>query len=157
TDVTAEMERLRRDAEQRELISTFEHLTRDRAGTLEFFQESEALVKHALSADKSGEKRDRQSVLRALHTLKGNAGTYGVTSVAEAAHHLETQVIGGTALPSGAELAELSHAWTAFSQRLSRLLGTDSEPVVEVAQSELEALMNAAKSGAPPAQLSNML
>src|SRR6185503_6884466 len=55
SDVTAEMERLARDAEQRELISTFEHLMRDRGGTLEFFQECEGLVAHVLG----GEHRDR--------------------------------------------------------------------------------------------------
>lgn len=153
SDVTAEMERLRRDAEQRELISTFEHLMRDRSGTVEFFQECESLVGQVLHA----EGRDRQSVLRALHTLKGNAGTYGVTSVAEAAHRLETELVGGADLPTEAELSELSQIWRVFAERMSRLLGTDSEPVVEVALSELEALMQAAASGAPGAQISGML
>lgn len=153
SDVTAEMERLKRDAEQRELISTFEHLMRDRGGTVEFFQECEGLVAHVLG----GEHRDRQSVLRALHTLKGNAGTFGVTSVAEAAHHLESEIIGGTEMPGETELAELASAWRAFASRMGRLLGTDSEPVVEVALSELEAMMKAAREGAPGAQLSAML
>jgi two-component system chemotaxis sensor kinase CheA len=153
SDVTAEMERLQRDAEQRELISTFEHLMRDRGGTVEFFQECESLVAQVLHA--AG--RDRQSVLRALHTLKGNAGTYGVTSVAEAAHRLETQLIGGAGLPTAEELSELAEAWRVFAERMSRLLGTDSEPVVEVALSELEALMQAATTGAPGRQLSAML
>jgi len=153
SDVTAEMRRLARDAEQRELISTFEHLMRDRGGTVEFFQECEGLVAHALSAP----GRDRQSVLRALHTLKGNALTFGVTSVAEAAHRLETEVAGGAGLPSAEELAELAQAWRTFAERMSRLLGTEGEPVIEVALSELEALMKAAQAAAPSSQLSAML
>jgi two-component system chemotaxis sensor kinase CheA len=153
SDVTAEMERLRLDAEQRELISTFEHLMRDRGGTVEFFHECENLVGQVLHAA----DRDRQSVLRALHTLKGNAGTYGVTSVAEAAHQLETQLIGGAGLPTEEELSELAQTWRVFAERMSRLLGTESEPVVEVALSELEALMQAAASGAPGQELSAML
>ena len=153
SDVTAEMERLALDAEQRELISTFEHLMRDRGGTVEFFEECDSLVTHTLS----GAQRDRQSVLRALHTLKGNALTFGVTSVAEAAHRLETQVVGGAGLPSAEALAELTHTWRAFSERMGRLLGTGAEPVVEVALSELEALMKAAQTGAPAGQLSAML
>ena len=153
SDVTAEMERLARDAEQRELISSFEHLMRDRGGTLEFFEECASLVKHV----SSGEQRDRQSVLRALHTLKGNALTFGVTSVAEAAHRLETQMVGSAGLPSPEELAELAQTWRAFAERMGRLLGTDAEPVVEVALSELEALMNAAQTAAPASQLSAML
>lgn len=153
SDVTAEMVRMAHDAEQRELISTFEHLMRDRGGTIEFFQECENLVKHTLS----GETRDRPSVLRALHTLKGNALTYGVTSVASAAHRLETQVIGGAGLPSAEELAELTETWGAFAGRMGRLLGTGEEPIVEVTLPELEALMKATRSGAPGPQLSAML
>jgi len=153
SDVSAEMQRLARDAEQRELISTFEHLMRDRGGTVEFIQECESLLTHTLS----GAERDRQSVLRALHTLKGNALTFGVTSVADAAHRLETRLTGGAGLPSPAELAELEQAWRAFSERMGRLLGTDQEPVVEVALSELEALIEAAQAGAPGTQLSAML
>jgi two-component system chemotaxis sensor kinase CheA len=153
SDVTAEMQRLARDAEQRELISTFEHLMRDRGGTVEFFQECESLVAHALGAP----DRDRQSVLRALHTLKGNALTFGVTSVAEAAHRLETDVASGTGLPTAEELAELAQAWRSFAERMGRLLGTEGEPVIEVALSELEALMKAAQAAAPASQLSAML
>jgi two-component system chemotaxis sensor kinase CheA len=153
SDVTAEMERLKRDAEQRELISTFEHLMRDRGGTVEFFQECETLVNHTLR----DEKRDRQSVLRALHTLKGNAATFGVTSVAEAAHRLETEVASGADLPDTNMLAELEQSWHVFAERMGRLLGTDGEPVTEVALSELEALMKAAQTGTPGSQLSAML
>lgn len=153
SDVTAEMERMKRDAEQRELISTFEHLMRDRNGTVEFFEECESLVAQVLR----GNARDRQSMLRALHTLKGNAGTYGVTSVADAAHRLETQLVGGAGSPEDAELSDLQLAWHVFSERMSRLLGTDSEPVVEVTLSELETLMRAANSGAPAQQISSML
>jgi len=40
---------------------------------------------------------------------------------------------------------------------MGRLLGTDQEPVVEVALSELEALIEAAQAGAPGTQLSAML
>jgi two-component system chemotaxis sensor kinase CheA len=153
SDVTAEIERMTSDAEQREIISTFEHLMRDRGGTLEFFQECEQLVAQTLA----GEGRDRKSVLRALHTLKGNAGTFGVTSLAVAAHELETVIIGGTELPTGEQLADLARVWRAFAERMGRLLGTDAEPVVEVAVSELEALIKAAKSGAPGPQIASML
>jgi two-component system, chemotaxis family, sensor kinase CheA len=153
SDVTAEIERLRRDAEQREQISMFEQLMRDRGGTVEFFQECEGLVDHILKAD----DRDRQSVLRALHTLKGNAATFGVSSVVEAAHRLESAVAGSQDLPDADALAELEQTWHIFAERMARLLGTNAEPVGEVALSELEALMKAAQTGAPGRELSAML
>ncbi|RYZ06465.1 MAG: HAMP domain-containing protein [Myxococcales bacterium] len=153
SDITAEMERLARDAEQRELIRTFEHLMRDRGGTLEFLQESENLIRQITSA----QGRDRQGVLRALHTLKGNAGTFGVTSLAEAAHRLESRVIASSELPGETDLAELNQAWLVFSERMAGLLGTSQEPVVEVAASELTKLQEAARRGAPARELSALL
>jgi two-component system chemotaxis sensor kinase CheA len=152
SDITAEMERLKRDAEQRELIATFEHLMRDRGGTLEFYQEGENLVRTLGS-----ERKERAKVLLALHTLKGNAATFGVTSVAEAAHRLETHLIGATGIPEPSELSDLMLTWQSFSDRLGRLMGTSSEPVLEVATSEVEALIKSAESGVAPSQLSAML
>ncbi len=153
SDVTAEMERMARDAEQRELIRTFEHLMRDRGATLEFVQETERLVAQVLG----GVERDRPGVLRALHTLKGNAATFGVTFVAQAAHRLEAHIAGSVGAPERAAVAELSGAWQTFAERIARLLGTEQEPVVEVALSELEALSNAARGGASAGELSAML
>jgi two-component system, chemotaxis family, sensor kinase CheA len=153
TDVTSEMERMTRDAEQREVISSFEHLMRDRAGTLEFFEECAGLVARVSSP----QPPDGQDLLRALHTLKGNASTFGVSSVADAAHRLETELISGDRLPEPAEVAELTRAWQLFAERMGRLLGTKTEPVIEVALSEFETLVNAAKSNAPDAQLSGLL
>lgn len=153
SDVTAEMARLARDAEQREIIRTFEHLMRDRSGTIEFFQESEVLVGRVLDTG----KRDRQNVLRALHTLKGNAGTFGVTSLANAAHQLESRIISRDGLPEADAFAELSRVWQVFRERMGRLLGTEQEPVIEVALSELDALLQAAAGPSPGPRLSEML
>jgi two-component system chemotaxis sensor kinase CheA len=152
SDVTAEMQRLQHDAEQRELIGIFEHLTRDRSGTLEFFQECEALVARASNAQPG----ERQELMRALHTLKGNAATFGVSSVAEAAHRLETRLLGGAQLSDALELAELTRSWRRFADRMGTLLGTNTEPVIEVTRSELAALLKAAESR-PGAEISAML
>jgi two-component system, chemotaxis family, sensor kinase CheA len=153
SDITAELLRLARDDEQREIIRTFEHLMRDRAGALEFLRESERLMAQVTGDD----PRDRSAVLRALHTLKGNAGTFGVSSVAAAAHRLEARIIANPELPDPHELSELSAAWDAFSQRMARLLGTESEPMVEVAVAELQALTEAVERGAPRREISAML
>ena len=152
TDVTEQMERLQRDAEQRELISSFEHLMRDRAGTLEFMQECETL----LSVIK-GASSDRASTLRALHTLKGNAGTFGVTSVAEAAHRLEDELADSPEQLESRQWVDLDRAWRAFTDRLGRLIGTEPEPVLEVALSELQALVSAAEGGLSPSKLVELL
>jgi two-component system chemotaxis sensor kinase CheA len=153
SDVTREVERERRDAEQRELINVFERFTRDRVGFMEFFRESEALLSQILTPE-SGEPR---LALRALHTLKGNCGIFGVESVVAVAHRLESSVIDSGSVPTSEQAAELTNAWRSFTSRVLRLAGTDAEPVVEVTHQELQTLEDLTQAHAPHAQLSATL
>jgi len=153
SDVTDEMERLRRDAEQRELISVFERVMRDRAGFIEFFKECEGLVQKVVS----GEITEPGLVMRAVHTVKGNCGIFGIGSVAGVAHRLESFVVESGALPSAAQCAELATSWQAFAERVRRLSGSEEEPVVEVAYEELSELEAATRARVPHAALGEML
>jgi two-component system, chemotaxis family, sensor kinase CheA len=153
SDVTQEMERLQRDAEQREMLSVFERVMRDRSGFIEFFKECEALVKRVVGREIS----DPQQVMRAVHTVKGNCGMFGIGSVAQVAHHLESSLLESGQLPAQGELDELQHAWTRFSERVMRLAGSEEEPLVEMAYEELEELEQAAASRAPHLQIAELL
>jgi two-component system chemotaxis sensor kinase CheA len=153
SDVTQEMERLRRDAEQREMLSVFERVMRDRSGFIEFFKECEGLVKKVVNR----EITDPQLAMRAVHTVKGNCGMFGIGSVAEVAHHLESSVIESGQLPSQSQLDELDHAWSQFAERVLRLAGEEEEPLVEVAYEELEELEQAAASRAPHPKIGELL
>ena len=153
SDVTDEMDRMRRDAEQRELITVFERVMRDRAGFVEFFKECEALVGKVVN----GELNDPALVMRAVHTVKGNCGIFGIGSVAEVAHRLESFVVESGSLPSVEQSAELAGAWQAFAERVRRLSGEEEEPVVEVAYEELEEIEAATRARAPHAKLSELL
>jgi two-component system chemotaxis sensor kinase CheA len=153
SDVTQEMERLQRDAEQREMLSVFEKVMRDRSGFIEFFKECESLVNRVVSR----EIADVQHAMRAVHTVKGNCGVFGITSVAEVAHRLETAVIESGQLPTAAQLDELNAAWRAFSERVRRLAGNEEEPLVEVAYEELEELEQAAALRTPYPKIGELL
>jgi two-component system, chemotaxis family, sensor kinase CheA len=153
SDITEEIEHKRHDAEQREGLAIIEHLMRDRSGFIEFFEECDALVTSVVG----GTLEDVQVAMRAVHTIKGNAAMYGVTSVAHAAHQLETQIIDSKLLPNEADIAILSAAWRAVDERVRGLLGNEVEPMIEVTYDELDELIKAVTQRMPLAKLAELL
>jgi two-component system chemotaxis sensor kinase CheA len=152
SDVTSEQERIRRDAEQRELIGVFERYMRDRTGFMEFVDEGEALVDHVAAVQSA-----KPELMRALHTLKGSCSIYGVESVATVAHRLESAIVESGELPPVEQLAELTLAWQAFTNRVLRLSGAQVEPVLEITHDELRELEASTRAGTPHAELAVLL
>jgi len=153
SDVTNELERSRRDAQQRELIAIFERLTRDRAGFFEFFKECGELVRDVVEARLAS----TQAIMRAVHTLKGNCGIFGIGSVAEVAHELESSIIESGSPPSAEQIASLAEAWKGFSERVHRFGSSSQETSVLVPNEELNVLEEAAKARAPYPELVDLI
>jgi two-component system chemotaxis sensor kinase CheA len=154
SDVTSELMRKQRDAEQRELIAVFERFVRDRGGFNEFFREAESLVHQVVAA-----KTDSlQATLRALHTLKGNCSTFGVESVVTVAHELEQSILdsGSTSLQPE-QIAELGRVWHAFAGRILQLSGREAESVLELSHDELRELEAAVETRVPHTKLAELL
>lgn len=152
SDVTDQLERLRRDAEQREMISVFERFTRDRVAFAEFFTEGEMLVNDVVTP-----VADKSQLLRSLHTLKGNCSIFGVDSVATVAHGLESSLAESGLPPSVEQAAELQSTWQAFAARVVRLSGADAEKVVQVSYEELRELEASARAREPHPKLEALL
>jgi two-component system, chemotaxis family, sensor kinase CheA len=94
-DLTEQLERERLDCDQRELMEVLSCLTRDREGFRAFLEEMDRLVLGLLGSIPSPD--ERSTTLRALHTLKGNAGSYGLVSVVRLCHDIETRLEDGGA------------------------------------------------------------
>jgi two-component system chemotaxis sensor kinase CheA len=94
--------------------------------------------------------------MRALHTVKGNCGLYGIGSVVEVAHRLESAILERATVPTLDDLSDFVLAWGVFADRVRRLLGTE-QPVIEIAYEELEELEAAAAARAPYARLGELL
>jgi two-component system chemotaxis sensor kinase CheA len=141
SDVTGEVAARRAEAEQREQVATIAHVLRDRSGFQEFFRESRRLLDQ-IRSEQFAESADR---MRAIHTLKGNAALFHVTSVAEAAHALEQASIEGEESLIGKLTAALEQRWEEFAARIVPILGEDVEERFELTRPEFEQLCAAAR------------
>ncbi|WP_437336239.1 nitrate- and nitrite sensing domain-containing protein [Sorangium sp. So ce394] len=138
TDVTATMDSLREAERQREHIQVFERAVKDRLGLLGFVSDTSKLV-DAVSARSIA---DVDHVMRLVHTIKGNAGLWDVTSVAKVAHEIESFVVEERSLPPDEQIDALKDAWSAFVARVGGLLaGAAQASRVDVDDAEVEALL----------------
>ena len=85
-DVTEHMARERAEREQKDLIAIFQRILIDRTGVEEYLAEATKLV--------TGLETERDPVVqrRLVHTLKGNSAMYGLGTLADLAHDVETQM-----------------------------------------------------------------
>jgi two-component system chemotaxis sensor kinase CheA len=132
------------EAAQRELIVLFSHLARDRPGVLQFLEESAEIVAR-LQAPGS-------SALRLVHTLKGNAGIFGLKGLASICHHVESQAQDEARPPSQEELNTIRNAWGEVSVRIAPLLADDNADLA-IEESDLAELESAIRAGETTEQL----
>ena len=151
SDVTEHLLHRRIEREQREHLTVFQRVMRDRVGFIEFFNEAEQIVEQVLGGTLAQPSR----MMRAVHTLKGNCGIFGVTSVAEVCHGLEAFVVENDQLPSPEMLKPLEDVWQAFAARIRPMLGVKDDDIVEVPYDDLHGLLQMLASGAPHIEIAS--
>lgn len=136
SDVTAAIEQKRLESRQRETLKLVHSVATDRKGFLEFFEEAD----HFVSQIGHRERVDDVELLRLVHTLKGNAMLFGIETIAEICHELESRLAEG--IDEGARdlFAELTARWEELRATIEPLHETRLEQCVEV---ESEALIGA--------------
>lgn len=141
SNVTSEVAARKADAAQREQIDAIARLLKDRAGFMVFFKEAQRLLEQIHQQFATG----GAELLRAIHTLKGNAALFDASSVSEAAHVLEQALADGEQEQALALTRALQAAWDDFAQRIAPMLGDDIGDRLEVTRAELDELCQAAK------------
>lgn len=136
TDVTAEVAQRREHEKQREQIAIFERLTQDKEGFLHFAADLGALVDRL----KAGITEEKTAMI-VLHTIKGGAAQWGITSVAHIAHELETKVVDEHEIPTAETLAPLYAAWEAIEARVKSFAGKASHGI-ELAPADFAKLVD---------------
>lgn len=152
TDVTEAFERARRAAEANERLHVFERVMQDRSGFIEFLKEADRLIEIMRDPGLLAVSE----LMRALHTLKGNCGIFGLHSIAAIAHELESFVVESERAPTAEAFMPLHAAWLAFRTYVNSLLG-DDEGALELRREELESVIEHAEQRLPHEQLAFQL
>lgn len=153
TDGSERLARERSDTIQRETIAVFQRITSDRSGFLEFFEETTARVRDLVDPAAT----DPLEMARGIHTIKGNAALFGVTSVVAACDAAESRCA-DTGEPPGLEDREVvASAWRAASTRILTFLGERDDGVVEVEEGEFVDLLRAIADGCPRDEIADRI
>jgi two-component system chemotaxis sensor kinase CheA len=152
TDVTAEVSRERAEQDRREAMILFERLLSDRMVVNDFFDDGAAMVESIVG----GTTSNVTVVKRMLHTLKGNSAIFGLESLSNLCHDIETRFVDENSLPSASDRARLRERWNALAGSVDRLLGSKRR-VIELDETEYAALEQGVRGGAPSATLLPMV
>ncbi len=149
TDITAELLAEQARLAQEEALRIFHACQRDHAGFLSFLLEGRELVQLvARHADRGGVE-----LARALHTLKGNCGLFGVMSVAGLCHELEFRMADSGGELSPRDVTQLRNAWEAMLAQASEFVGARAARSLEVSEAEYAALVEDIARGKPRSEL----
>jgi len=153
SDITAIVEQERVEIEQRECMSLFQWLLHDRPTLFQFLEDGAGLV-NALT---SPVERDVVTVKRDIHTLKGNAAIFHLTTVTSLCQTLEERLEdGGSETLTEDERVRLGDAWKAVERRL-RQLGEKNENRIEIAVAEYQSMIAAIDRRAPYSSLDGIV
>ena len=149
SDATAVVERNRTEQQERDLLNLSSRLLNDRAGFLEFADETNTLLERIAQ-----NTTDSILLKRDLHTLKGNSAIFGLSTLSALCHDLESE------LEAGAEALDCSSIvgqWQSVCQKTRQLLGERSAVGLEVDERDYEAVLRAVRAGCDNASLERMI
>lgn len=141
-DITAIVEREKLETENREMIAIVDQVAINRSGFVEFFDECSRLIKEI----RAYPSIDPDQFGRQIHTLKGNAGLFGLYSVAEACHSLENTLLDDEKSITEASLSELLDIWSATELRVSHVIG-ERQRGIEIPERRYSTLIEHALGG----------
>ncbi len=153
SDLTDALERERSEANQREMVAIFRHINRDPAGFAEFVGETKQIVSQLTVSSPSS----IVELKRGVHTLKGNASLFGVSSLVQVCHHLEGRLADEGELFEPSEWSKLHLAWQELEAKIKTLSRERKEGTLEVEESEYQELLSSLSAGATREELKRII
>jgi signal transduction histidine kinase/HPt (histidine-containing phosphotransfer) domain-containing protein len=150
-DVTATVERERAERAQREALRVFRSVLVDPAGFRDFLRNGSRLVE-AIEQD-SGSAATSSRLKRDLHTLKGDTGLFGLESIADTCHRIESRMQELGRSPDAEELGELRAAWTQLEALAAELDAGSPSDRIEIYLREYEEHLTQLKARRPAEDL----
>jgi two-component system chemotaxis sensor kinase CheA len=151
TDITQQLMIERAEEQQRELLASMQKIASDRAIFVDFLSDMRKRVQ-GLGVAAS----DRVVDMRELHTIKGNAGFFGLTSIARHCHQLESRLLDERRCLEVDERAGLTQLWATFEQSVRPLLG-ESDDRIQLSPSEYNEALRAVAAQEPYPQLASRM
>jgi len=143
SDVTAELEGRQAVALQEDVLRMMQACQRDRPGFLSFFVDTRELVAQLTSDGLAPAEWSR-----ALHTLKGNSGLFGVLTLSKLCHEVENNIAENCALLA-ADVTRIRSAWSELSDSLAQIMGDTRSQQVEVDDAEYATIVDSIARGTP--------
>lgn len=151
SDITPVIERERAEAEERETIALFSKLVKDRQGVIDFFDDTSHIVEEIKAS-----REELASFRRHVHTLKGNAGLFGLTSIVGACHDLEEALEGEHSVDRD-RFEHLLEAVRRLTIRFKEFLGDTSGTRFVLEQQDRDELLQAIEQSAPKDNLRKLV
>jgi HPt (histidine-containing phosphotransfer) domain-containing protein len=140
SDTTEQVAAEQAEALQREQLAAFQQVSRDPGWARDFFEDTEHQIAQL--------ERPGDHALRVIHTVKGNAGLFGLEALATVCHEVETSSQDEARDPTPQELAIIRTTWRDTSERIKPLIAEQGAgaSIVETDLARLEAAIRAGGS-----------
>ena len=153
SDITSIIKREQVELQQKQLMQIFENIMRDKLGFLQFLSEADGLMESVI-----GHKYlDLAHLKRIVHTIKGNAGLFGMSSVATLCHELENEIVSEGKAPEQARLHALQNEWNSVREGLDSVLGKRTEQRIEINDTDYEAVLRALLNREHPDKIAKLV
>ncbi len=140
------------EVEQKEQLRLFAAVAKDREAVADFIRSTGEIVSFVL--EHASDRASVVEVKRGLHTIKGNSGLFGITSVSALCHDIETHIAEAEtcgpppeALLSPAEADALRGAWGSLLKRAGALLGKVPTKSLDITPRDVAELVAAIQQG----------
>ena len=150
SDMTALRAKRRAEEEEQELGVVVRKLLADRAGFRDFVAEADELVSAIAAPNQSWQH------MRHLHTLKGNAAIFGLSSLARICHDIESSVQERAGDVTEDEVQLLNGTWTRVKDKVV-MLTESRRDAIEVLRSDYQQLVLAVDRSLPPPHVRALL
>jgi predicted ATPase/GAF domain-containing protein/HPt (histidine-containing phosphotransfer) domain-containing protein len=141
-DVSEALRRARDEAEQKDVLTLCQHLSKDRGALLGFFEENGDLIEDLTQCHEVD-----AATQRTLHTLKGNAAMYGFTTLAESCHAAEDAIAEHAFDRS--HLETVAKCFSVLKSSLASIAGANAGERFEVSRATLQNLAQQLAAGLP--------
>jgi HAMP domain-containing protein/HPt (histidine-containing phosphotransfer) domain-containing protein len=143
SDVTPSVLRERAEAEQREALQLFSRVNEDRGSVVEFFMEARRLVAEITRHTPS----DTALTKRLVHTLKGNAGMFGIERLTSLCHAIEDSMEETKSNITAEDCRRLDACWQEIDKQLSALTNDMHPNELTITLEDHAALLEAIDTG----------